>query len=153
MKNSSVYIAGLTYDTTEEQLKELFSDCGTIQYVEIVRNDDGLSKGYGYVTFSTLEAAEKAVQIKNEASLNGKFIKVQYPQKFDTPQPKKSKKSTSKPEKSKRKPKHKHHHHRRHKYSSSSSSDSASSGEKEENPTQEDKNSKKLNYSSDSSDQ
>jgi len=41
MKNSSVY----TYDTTEEQLKELFNDYGTIQYVEIVRNEEGLSKG------------------------------------------------------------------------------------------------------------
>ena len=145
MSNSSIFIGGLTYDTTEEQLKKVFNDCGMIQYVEIVKNDEGNSKGYGYITFSTLEAAEKAIKIKNETILNGKFIKVQYPQRFE--QQEKPTKIESKQKRSKRKSKHRHHRHHRSKYSSSDSSSSDSSPSKDE---KSDDDSKKIKYSSSS---
>ena len=67
-KSSSIFVQNLKYDVTEEQLKKHFQDCGVVQYSEICKREDGKPKGYGYVTFSTLEAAEKALR-KHETTL------------------------------------------------------------------------------------
>ena len=46
----------------DEALIELFSKCGTISSAKIMRTEKGISKGFGFVCFSTSDEAAKALK-------------------------------------------------------------------------------------------
>ncbi|GER43452.1 polyadenylate-binding protein [Striga asiatica] len=58
---SNVYVKNIDDDVTDDELEEHFSKCGTITSEKIMRDDKGVSKGFGFVCFSTPEEANKAV--------------------------------------------------------------------------------------------
>ncbi|GFP90799.1 polyadenylate-binding protein 7 [Phtheirospermum japonicum] len=58
---SNVYVKNIDDDVTDDELKKYFSQCGTITSVKIMRDDKGVSKGFGFVCFSTPEEANKSV--------------------------------------------------------------------------------------------
>ncbi|KAL3754054.1 hypothetical protein ACJRO7_001317 [Eucalyptus globulus] len=60
-KDSNVYIKNIDDNVTDEHLREHFSQCGMIISAKVMRDDKGLSKGFGFVCFSTPEEANKAV--------------------------------------------------------------------------------------------
>ncbi|KAF5823704.1 hypothetical protein HanRHA438_Chr01g0042031 [Helianthus annuus] len=60
-QGSNVYVKNIDDDVTENELKEHFSQCGTITSTKLMCDDKGLSKGFGFVCFSTPEEANKAV--------------------------------------------------------------------------------------------
>lgn len=58
-----IFIGNLRFDATEENVKEHFEQCGPIEHIMIATfEDSGKCKGYGWITFQTLEAAEQAVK-------------------------------------------------------------------------------------------
>ncbi|KAM2242422.1 hypothetical protein ACFX1S_009380 [Malus domestica] len=60
-KGSNVYVKNIDDDVSEEELAEHFSQCGTITSAKIMRDDKGISKGFGFICFSTPEEGNKAV--------------------------------------------------------------------------------------------
>lgn len=56
-----MYVKNIDDDITDDELKEYFSKCGSITSVKIMRDDKGLSKGFGFVCFSAPEEANLAV--------------------------------------------------------------------------------------------
>ncbi|XVE96547.1 hypothetical protein REPUB_Repub02eG0232000 [Reevesia pubescens] len=60
-KASNVYVKNIDDDVTDEELREHFSQCGTITSAKLMRDDKGISKGFGFVCFSVPEEAAKAV--------------------------------------------------------------------------------------------
>ncbi|KAG9244486.1 hypothetical protein BJ878DRAFT_505974 [Calycina marina] len=61
--NKRVFLGNLRFDATEESLKEHFDRCGVIETLKVATfEDSGKCKGYAWITFETLEAAEKAVK-------------------------------------------------------------------------------------------
>ena len=46
---------------TDEQLRDHFSACGTIISAKVMQDEKGISKGFGFVCFSTPEEANRAV--------------------------------------------------------------------------------------------
>lgn len=46
---------------SDEGLRSHFCACGTITSAKVMRDDKGISKGFGFVCFSTPEEANKAV--------------------------------------------------------------------------------------------
>lgn len=56
-----MYVKNIDDDVTDEVLREHFSKCGTITSAKLMRDDKGISKGFGFVCFSTPEEAYKAV--------------------------------------------------------------------------------------------
>ncbi|KAL3839731.1 hypothetical protein ACJIZ3_024322 [Penstemon smallii] len=58
---SNVYVKNINDNVTEDELREHFSKCGTITSAKLMRDDKGVSKGFGFVCFSTPEEANKAV--------------------------------------------------------------------------------------------
>ncbi|KAL2481321.1 Polyadenylate-binding protein 7 [Abeliophyllum distichum] len=58
---SNVYVKNIDDDVTDDELRDHFSQCGTITSVKLMRDDKGMSKGFGFVCFSTPEEAIKAV--------------------------------------------------------------------------------------------
>ncbi len=58
-----VFLGNLRFDTTEDTLKEHFEKCGAIENVMVATfEDSGKCKGYAWITFEELEAAESAVR-------------------------------------------------------------------------------------------
>ncbi|OVA17902.1 RNA recognition motif domain [Macleaya cordata] len=60
-KGSNVYVKNIEDGVDEDELQEHFSQCGTITSVKLMRDDKGISRGFGFVCFSTPEEANKAV--------------------------------------------------------------------------------------------
>ena len=65
--SKKLYVGSLPYETTDDQLKELFSQAGTVESARIITDKfSGRSKGFGFVEMSSEEEAQKAID-----SLNG----------------------------------------------------------------------------------
>lgn len=74
--NNKIFVGGLSYETDETSLDSTFSKFGKIINLRIVRNQDtGASKGFGFITYSSEEEAQKALQLDGE-KLDGRFIGV-----------------------------------------------------------------------------
>eukprot|EP01111_Echinosteliopsis_oligospora_P010702 TRINITY_DN338_c0_g1_i1.p1 TRINITY_DN338_c0_g1~~TRINITY_DN338_c0_g1_i1.p1 ORF type:complete len:611 (-),score=168.76 TRINITY_DN338_c0_g1_i1:93-1925(-) len=88
-KYTNIYVKNIKEGVTEEQLKSLFQEYGTITNAAIMSDNSGKSKGFGFVNFETPEAAKKAVEalnntdtaLNNKDSPNGKLLFVGRAQK------------------------------------------------------------------------
>ncbi|KAE8668410.1 Polyadenylate-binding protein 7 [Hibiscus syriacus] len=60
-KASNVYVKNIDDEVTDEELREHFTQCGTITSAKLMRDNKGLSKGFGFVCFSSPKEAAKAV--------------------------------------------------------------------------------------------
>ncbi|XP_074313165.1 polyadenylate-binding protein 2-like [Silene latifolia] len=68
-QGTNLYIKNLDDSINDEKLKELFSQYGTISSCKVMRDPTGVSKGSGFVAFSTPEEASRALM-----EMNGKMI-------------------------------------------------------------------------------
>lgn len=72
-----LYVGNLPFSVSENQLKELFTQFGTVESVKIVTDAySGRSKGFGFVEMTTEQEASAAAQNLNGAELEGRSIKV-----------------------------------------------------------------------------
>lgn len=61
--STRIFLGNLSYDVTEESLKEHFEKCGEIESVKVATfEDSGKCKGYAWIVFKELEAAKTAVR-------------------------------------------------------------------------------------------
>uniref|UniRef100_A0ACD5USI4 Uncharacterized protein n=1 Tax=Avena sativa TaxID=4498 RepID=A0ACD5USI4_AVESA len=74
---ATVYVGNLPYATDSEYLAQLFKRAGTVDSSEIIYNrGTGQSRGFGFVTMSTVEQAVKAVEIFHRSELDGRLLTV-----------------------------------------------------------------------------
>ena len=72
-----LYVGSLSYDTTEDSLKDLFSKAGKVDSVAIIMDKfSGRSKGFGFVEMSSEDEAKKAIEMFNGKELDGRNIMV-----------------------------------------------------------------------------
>jgi len=72
-----LYVGGLSYNTTEDGLKEAFAQAGKVESASIIINKmTGHSKGFGFVEMSTDEEADKAIETWNGKELDGRSLTV-----------------------------------------------------------------------------
>lgn len=72
-----LYVGGLSYNTTEDALRELFSQAGTVTSATIITDRmSGRSKGFGFVEMSSDEEAQKAIEMFNGKEMDGRNITV-----------------------------------------------------------------------------
>jgi len=71
----SVYIAGFPYGASEEEVEDHFADAGEVTKVSILKDQDGKSKGQGFVLFSAPEAVEQAL-LKDGKQMMGRQLLV-----------------------------------------------------------------------------
>ncbi|OHA02058.1 MAG: hypothetical protein A3C11_03530 [Candidatus Sungbacteria bacterium RIFCSPHIGHO2_02_FULL_49_12] len=72
-----LYVGGLSYDTTEDGLRNFFSGAGNIETATIIMDRmSGRSKGFGFVEMATDEEAQKAIEMFNGKELDGRTLTV-----------------------------------------------------------------------------
>jgi cleavage stimulation factor subunit 2 len=73
----SVFVGNIPHGTTEEQLKEYFSDVGTVVQFRIVYDrETGNPKGYGFCEYLDAEMAQSAIRNLNGREYNGRTLRV-----------------------------------------------------------------------------
>ncbi|KAL9576008.1 MAG: hypothetical protein Q9212_007472 [Teloschistes hypoglaucus] len=75
---SSIYIGNLFFDVKEQDLRDEFSKCGEIESIKLIMDNRGLSKGFGYVNFTSVEAASAAIRDYDNTPFSGRRLSVQY---------------------------------------------------------------------------
>lgn len=76
MSQNKLYVGNFPYSVSEDQLREIFSQYGEISELAMIMDrDTGRPKGFGFITFATQEAAEKALE-QNGNDLDGRPLKV-----------------------------------------------------------------------------
>src|SRR5262245_22275965 len=59
---AKLYVGNLSYTTSEDDLRHLFSQAGTVKSATLIRDrDTGRSKGFAFVEMETQQEAEKAI--------------------------------------------------------------------------------------------
>ncbi|KAL3529486.1 hypothetical protein ACH5RR_008808 [Cinchona calisaya] len=76
-EDAKLFVGNLPYDVDSEKLAQLFEKAGVVEIAEVIYNGDtDQSRGFGFVTMSTVEEAEKAVELFHRYDLNGRFLTV-----------------------------------------------------------------------------
>ena len=71
-----IYVGNLSYDMTEDQLRQAFAEYGAVGSVRLITNRyNGKSKGFGFVQMPNREEAEKAVAALNDKDFMGRRMK------------------------------------------------------------------------------
>jgi len=77
MDNKKLYVGNLPWTLTNDSLKEMFAQFGEVTEAVIITDRmSGRSKGFGFVTFATEEAAAAAIQQMHEKEVEGRKIVV-----------------------------------------------------------------------------
>lgn len=72
-----LYVGNLAYSTTEDDLRNLFSQAGTVASVALIKDrDTGQSKGFAFVEMSTQAEAQNAITKFNGQTLNARDLTV-----------------------------------------------------------------------------
>ena len=72
-----LYCGNMSYDTTEEQLRTLFSEAGSVVAVDVIKDrDTGTAKGFAFITMSNQADAAKAITMFNGKEVNGRPLTV-----------------------------------------------------------------------------
>lgn len=75
--DTKLFVGNLSFNTTENDLQDAFAAHGTVVEANLmVDRMSGRSRGFAFVTMSTPEEAQKAIQALNGASLDGRAVTV-----------------------------------------------------------------------------
>jgi cold-inducible RNA-binding protein len=75
--STKLYVGNLAFQTTSQELQEMFATAGTVESASVVEDrDTGRSRGFGFVEMSTKEEATSAIDQFNGKELGGRSLKV-----------------------------------------------------------------------------
>jgi RNA recognition motif-containing protein len=74
---SKLYVGNLSFSTTEDELRALFAQAGTVDSVALIKDrETGRSKGFAFVEMNTAAEAQKAISTFNNYALGERNIRV-----------------------------------------------------------------------------
>src|SRR3954462_3829022 len=77
MSNSKLFVGNLSFNTTENDLQDMFAPHGTVQEANLMMDrETGRARGFGFVTMSTPEEAQAAIDALNGQSVDGRALTV-----------------------------------------------------------------------------
>jgi RNA recognition motif-containing protein len=75
--STKLYVGNLTFQTTNQELEQLFGQAGTVQSASVVEDrDTGRSRGFAFVEMSTQDEATSAIEQFNGKEVGGRALKV-----------------------------------------------------------------------------
>ena len=73
----NIFVAGLSYQINEADLKELFEEYGAVSSAKIITDrDSGRSKGFGFVEMDDEAEGQRAIEELNDAEFDGRTLAV-----------------------------------------------------------------------------
>lgn len=76
-ENTNVMVKNLAFSVDEAKLQNVFAGCGPIKQVRICKKEDGSSRGFGFIDFTSLESSKNALK-KSGEKIDGRNIEVNY---------------------------------------------------------------------------
>ncbi|KAE8148427.1 hypothetical protein BDV25DRAFT_131245 [Aspergillus avenaceus] len=76
--NETLWVANIFYDVTAEDLRTQFEKYGVVERVQIIYDDRGISKGYAYILFDTIESATRAKNAMHMKIFEGRRVFINY---------------------------------------------------------------------------
>ena len=74
---TKLYVGNLAFQTTSQELQELFASAGTVESASVVEDrETGRSRGFAFVEMSTAEEATAAIEQFNGKEVGGRALKV-----------------------------------------------------------------------------
>jgi cold-inducible RNA-binding protein len=74
---TKLYVGNMSHETTEQDLRTMFSESGSVGTVEIIMDrQSGKPKGFAFVMMSSQAEAEKAISMFNDKIVNDHPLKV-----------------------------------------------------------------------------
>ncbi|HEY8902458.1 MAG TPA: RNA-binding protein, partial [Chthoniobacterales bacterium] len=75
--STKLYVGNLSFDTTESDLRDLFSEAGAVRETTIINDrDSGRSRGFGFVVMADAAGAEAAINQMNSRNYQGRNLTV-----------------------------------------------------------------------------
>jgi cold-inducible RNA-binding protein len=75
--STKLYVGNLSFQTTSQELEQLFGQAGTVQSASVVEDrDTGRSRGFAFVEMATQEEATSAIEQFNGKEVSGRAMKV-----------------------------------------------------------------------------
>lgn len=72
-----LFVGGLPFSTTDDELKDLFGAHGNVSYAKVITDrDTGRSKGFGFVEFENDDEGKAAEKAMNGSDVGGRSITV-----------------------------------------------------------------------------
>ncbi|MGH7948467.1 MAG: RNA recognition motif domain-containing protein [Candidatus Binataceae bacterium] len=73
-----LFVGNLSFQVSDEMLREAFSRVGEVARAEVVRDKfDGRSRGFGFVEMASADDADAALRVLNGTEINGRPIRVE----------------------------------------------------------------------------
>ncbi|XP_023551853.1 29 kDa ribonucleoprotein A, chloroplastic [Cucurbita pepo subsp. pepo] len=82
-----LYIFNLPWSFSVVDIKEQFGQCGTVTDVEIIKQKNGRSRGFAFVTMASPDEAQAAIQKFDSQEISGRVIKVEFAKRLKKPPP------------------------------------------------------------------
>ncbi len=74
-----LFVGGLAWATKDDGLRKAFEEFGSVEEANVVcERDSGRSRGFGFVTFETEEAATAAQEAMHDKEIDGRQIRVDF---------------------------------------------------------------------------
>ncbi|KAG1362044.1 29 kDa ribonucleoprotein A, chloroplastic [Cocos nucifera] len=80
-----LYVVNLPWNFLAADVKKLFGECGTVESVEIIKQKNGKSRGFAFVTMASEEEALAAIDKLDSYELMGRIIRVEFAKSFRKP--------------------------------------------------------------------
>jgi len=75
--NKKLYVGNMPYDTTQDQIRELFAQAGEVTEVNLITDrETGRPKGFGFVEMATVEGSGEAIKRFNGYSMGERALTV-----------------------------------------------------------------------------
>ena len=75
--SSKIYVGNFSFETTNQDLTDLFKESGTVQSVHLIEDrETGRSRGFGFVEMSSKAEADGAISALNGKEIGGRALKV-----------------------------------------------------------------------------
>jgi len=77
MNDNKLFVGNLSFNTTENDLQDMFAAHGTVTEANLMMDRaTGRPRGFGFVTMSSAEEAQKALEALNGSSVDGRALTV-----------------------------------------------------------------------------
>ena len=74
---AKIYVGNLSFNSTEQDLEDMFGEFGTVQSVKIIEDrETGRSRGFAFVEMSSNEEAQSAISALNGREVDGRALTI-----------------------------------------------------------------------------